>query len=643
MAGLTTRLMDLESAAMFDRLQRQAAVDAIEEIAKRWATSPPNDFGVWFDRNIARLTRAVEAGQSAAVRDVERYVDDALDEQNIRAPKVATPTHERLVGVTADGRTIEGLLAQTVIGARAAMAEGVPAYKAWQDAGYEARRVISNEIADAGRAATGVGIVSRLGVGYVRMLVPPSCSRCVILAGRYYHWSRGFRRHPNCFPAGTVVSGPSAEAATRRWFEGELVVFTTASGKQLSLTGNHPVLTRGGWVPANLLNEGDEVVRSTRPQGATPLVVPDHHQVPALIEDVWGSFAVNGLHRVPAAPEDFHGDGQRGEVDIVGPDRTLWCGHDAAIAQQREQQFFTRRTESSGLLVAKSVAQLVDLWQAPHSGSSIGRSGLPFALIGGHGGGPVERGLTVAAGGYPGLHEALADYRPGDAVLPPQGVFAGSSEIGGDDCVIGKVNSTRWDAPALPFLVEGRAGYASRGKELFDRLTGQVELDRIVILRRVQWSGHVFSLTSSEGWHTANSLIVSNCNCRHIPSREDRADEITTDPKKYFESLSEADQNKTFGQAGAQAIRDGADMSQVVNARRGLTIIGGRAQRSEVYGRRLLTTTEGVTRRGQAGRAMRARGRNARTTPRLMPEAIYEIAETRAEAIELLRKYGYVA
>lgn len=329
MAGLQVRLMDLESAAVFDRIQKQAAADAVEEIAKRWASSPPNDFGVWFDRNIDRLTRAVESAQAAAVRDVERYIDDALDEQNIRAPKVATPTHDRLVGVTADGRTIEGLLANTVIGARARMAEGVPAYKAWQDAGYEARQVISNEIADAGRAATGVGIVSRLGVGYVRMLVPPSCSRCVILAGRYYHWSRGFARH-------------------------------------------------------------------------------------------------------------------------------------------------------------------------------------------------------------------------------------------------------------------------------------------------------------------------KNCNCRHVPSNEDVAGDITTDPKKYFESLDESEQNKVFGKAGAQAVRDGADLSQVVNARRGLTIVGGRAQRTDVYGRMLLTTTEGVTKRGQAGKALKARGRNARKTPRLMPEAIYEIAENRAEAIELLRKYGYI-
>ncbi|MEU1432140.1 hypothetical protein ABZ412_34240 [Nocardia sp. NPDC005746] len=319
----------LASATEFDDAQRKLSVAAIEEIAQQWARTPPRDFDAWFARHVDRLTKIVTAGQAAAVAGANQYVADALDEQGIRAPQTGTPNPARLVGVTADGRTIDGLLAQSVIGARARMAEGMPAYRAWQEAGLEVRRVISNEFADAGRAATGIGIVSRLGVGYVRMLTPPSCSRCVVLAGRYYHWSSGFQRHPNC-------------------------------------------------------------------------------------------------------------------------------------------------------------------------------------------------------------------------------------------------------------------------------------------------------------------------NCRHIPSREDHADDIRTDPVKYFESLTEAEQAKVFGKAGAQAIRDGADMSQIVNARRGLTIIGGRAQRTEVYGRQLLTTSEGTTRRGVAGRTMRARGRNPRTTPRLMPEAIYEIAETREEALELLRKNGYL-
>lgn len=42
---------------------------------------------------------------------------------------------------------------------------------------------------------------------------------------------------------------------------------------------------------------------------------------------------------------------------------------------------------------------------------------------------------------------------------------------------------------------------------------------------------------------------------------------LRTDPRAYFESLSEEDQNKYFGKGRAEAIRMGANMNQVVNAR----------------------------------------------------------------------------
>ncbi len=137
------------------------------------------------------------------------------------------------------------------------------------------------------------------------------------------------------------------------------------------------------------------------------------------------------------------------------------------------------------------------------------------------------------------------------------------------------------------------------------------------------------------------------CDCRHIPTREDSGDDLRTDPRGYFDSLSAEHQDKAFTKAGAQAIRDGADISQVVNARRGMST-------AQVYGHELAVSTEGVTRRGIAYDAMRRAGYARRDTdvrrgryfqakaPRLMPEAIYEIAEDRADALRLLRLYGYL-
>lgn len=113
------------------------------------------------------------------------------------------------------------------------------------------------------------------------------------------------------------------------------------------------------------------------------------------------------------------------------------------------------------------------------------------------------------------------------------------------------------------------------------------------------------------------------CDCRHIPTTEDLSGDLTTDPDAYFRSLSGAEQDRIFGKGGAEAIRQGADMNQVVNARRGMST----AQNG------LRFTTSSTGRRG----AYRGPGQ------RLMPESILEIAgNDRAYAQELFRRFGYL-
>ncbi len=119
------------------------------------------------------------------------------------------------------------------------------------------------------------------------------------------------------------------------------------------------------------------------------------------------------------------------------------------------------------------------------------------------------------------------------------------------------------------------------------------------------------------------------CDCRHVPAREDSADDVRTDPRAAFDDLDEAQQDKVFTKAGAEAIRNGADISQVVNARRGMDT-------AVVFGQQVLHTREGVTRYGVAGRRLKS-------PVRLMPEQIFiEAKGNRAEAVRLLKLHGYI-
>lgn len=140
------------------------------------------------------------------------------------------------------------------------------------------------------------------------------------------------------------------------------------------------------------------------------------------------------------------------------------------------------------------------------------------------------------------------------------------------------------------------------------------------------------------------------CRCIHVPASEANvAGDWRLSPDDYFASLDEAEQNRIFTHAGAEAIRNGADVTQVVNVRRGMSTAQinqrgwtarGRLVRADVFGEQVYVTTEGTTRRGRASR--RATGR--RTTVRLMPESILEIAgDDRQELTRLLRVHGYIA
>lgn len=132
------------------------------------------------------------------------------------------------------------------------------------------------------------------------------------------------------------------------------------------------------------------------------------------------------------------------------------------------------------------------------------------------------------------------------------------------------------------------------------------------------------------------------CDCKHIPSSEAIAGDLTLDADAYFHSLSREDQDLTFGHADAEAIRLGSDVSQVVNAHRGM-------QLAQVFGKDVEITLEGTTRRGLANQALTTRRRDTGGTReagaapvRLMPETIIAQARNRDDATRLLALHGFI-
>jgi hypothetical protein len=116
--------------------------------------------------------------------------------------------------------------------------------------------------------------------------------------------------------------------------------------------------------------------------------------------------------------------------------------------------------------------------------------------------------------------------------------------------------------------------------------------------RCIQLAGRVYPRSADFRRHP-------QCNCGHRPVF-DGEEPVFPDPDDLFSYLSHAEQDAAFTKAGADAIRAGADISQVVNVT---------TRRAGLYGPGDRFTFEGTTRRGLAGHrlAEKARARAAAT------------------------------
>jgi hypothetical protein len=101
-------------------------------------------------------------------------------------------------GRASDGRTLEGLLWGPLPHVKTLIGGGMAPTKALKAGGKFLTTIMRTQVADAGRGAAGVDVVTRRNTGFVRMLNPPSCPRCSVLAGKFYRWNAGFDRHPRC-------------------------------------------------------------------------------------------------------------------------------------------------------------------------------------------------------------------------------------------------------------------------------------------------------------------------------------------------------------------------------------------------------------------------------------------------------------
>lgn len=170
------------------------------------------------------VVAALVVAQERLLSGVEPYMSAVLAEtgQGRRDDPVGAPGWWPLLGVAGDGRGLGGMVDGAAYGALRSIREGAAPRLAVREAGRWLERAASTALSDTARQGEVVAMARRPVAGYVRMLVPPSCSRCALLAGKFYRFNDGFHRHERCdcrhIPASEALAGDLA-LDTRVYFE----------------------------------------------------------------------------------------------------------------------------------------------------------------------------------------------------------------------------------------------------------------------------------------------------------------------------------------------------------------------------------------------------------------------------------------
>lgn len=157
------------------------------------------DFDPSFNAVRDQMLNVVEVGRAAAAASSLAYLPAVLEETNQDAAPAGIVSTDRLLETAPDGRTMDSLLGESTIHAKGLVGRGVSASDALEGTGKWLSGVLLTVMADTGRGVVSADIAQRPAItGYVRMLNPPSCNRCVVLAGKWFRWNEGFQRHPRC-------------------------------------------------------------------------------------------------------------------------------------------------------------------------------------------------------------------------------------------------------------------------------------------------------------------------------------------------------------------------------------------------------------------------------------------------------------
>lgn len=311
-----------------------------------------------------------------------------------------------------------------------------------------------------------------------------------------YYRNRGINiARTECLPANTVVNGANVLCVHKRWYSGPWVEVVTKAGRKFSGTPNHPMLTKRGMVAIGDLVETDDLVChcfSVEQSGSAGDENVEHP--PTTIGQIFDSLAAVGvIERRRCTQPDFHGDGMDGYVDVFHSNGPLLYGSHSPVNKSIIHLILPEASMGEGSLSAGSpeadrFVPSVDsrLGSVAEMSSTLDDNSL-------HGCGVNAKNSSQLGTGFPSLIPS-SDFGTREvlgtgSVASVKHQFASGFEVPSrdakfltspkNDCLVATENLSHFD----------------------DTESRLVEFDHPLVIRRIEsWSGHVYNLTTVEGY-----------------------------------------------------------------------------------------------------------------------------------------------
>lgn len=364
------------------------------------------------------------------------------------------------------------------------------------------------------------GMVARLDdMGAVMRLQPPS--------------------HVNCLIPSTPVSTGSVKATSQRHYNGEVIRIETASGNILTVTPNHPILTPQGWVAANLLNEGSDVISGANLERIASVVAPNDYQCNTAIEEIVTAF--NEANRstsvsMETAPEDFHTDGQGSKIHVINTDRLLRNKLKTPVFNE------FNKLDLVSAFVAKPIRLNADrpINQKLPSLVSPSIRSMSFGDLGGSDFSShlcpfhffrsrlaPAFGATILKDSFHRssldsefLSTAVLGQAPqisSDCVIPDRFMSFPEHLSNLDFSILTSLPFVSEEAPIYQDLSQSNVANMSQAASIFERFARNIKLDPIIKISKLHYDGFVYNIETDTGWYFASNIITHNCRCTVSP------------------------------------------------------------------------------------------------------------------------------